>query len=115
MPATTHARPKPGRTILVLAGLAVCAAIALLTFNAQREIRELGAARADNVQWSLAQVEVEFLQYVAETNARTIDVSTLKRRYDVFYSRMTTMRDAMKHYAHAHGRDEWKHLNNDNQ
>ena len=94
LPATTHARPKSGRAIAVLAGLVVFAAIAVLVLNVQREIRTLSSARSDNVQWALAQAEVEFLEYTRQTNSYPIDVTALRRRFDVFYSRMSTIRDA---------------------
>lgn len=94
MPATTHMRAKSGRTILVLAGLVVFTAIALLALNVQREIRLMGSAQADNLQWSLAQTEVEFLEYARQVEADPPDLVTLKRRFDVFYSRVTTMKTA---------------------
>lgn len=94
MPATTHLRAKSGRAILVLAGLVVFAAIAFLAVNVQREIRLMGSAQADNLQWSLAQAEVEFLEYARQVEVDPPELTTLKRRFDVFYSRVTTITTA---------------------
>lgn len=94
MPATTHVRAKSGLALLVTAGLVVIAAIAFLTLNVQNEIRQLGSAQSDNVQWSLAQAEVEFLEYARLLEQEPVDVDELTRRFDVFYSRITTVQNA---------------------
>jgi PAS domain S-box-containing protein len=85
---------KPGRAMLVLAGLVVIAAIVFLTISVQREIRLLGSAQSDNVQWSLAQTEVEYLEYIRELDGAPIDLEQLKRRFDVFFSRINTIQSA---------------------
>lgn len=59
-----------------------------------REVVELRAASEDNVQWSMAQLEVELLRFeqavsVAETEGELADV---RRRFDVFYSRVETLK-----------------------
>ncbi|MFA3918355.1 ATP-binding protein [Ruegeria hyattellae] len=94
MPATPHVRAKSRLVLLVLAGLVVVVAIAFLTLNVQREIRQLGSAQSDNVQWSLAQAEVEFLEYARQLDREPPDVSELTRRFDVFYSRIKTIENA---------------------
>lgn len=94
MPKTTQLRAKSGRALLALAGLVVVVSIAFLAFNVQREIRQMGSAQSDNVQWSLAQAEVEFLEYARQLDAAPPDVASLKRRFDVFYSRVTTIETA---------------------
>lgn len=94
MPAKNPVTAKSGQAFLVSAGLFVIAAIAFLTFSVQREIELLGAAETDNVQWSLAQAEVEFLEYAIQLNGATPDLETLKLRFDVFFSRINTMQTA---------------------
>lgn len=89
-----HGRPRSGLAFLAVAGLVVVVAIALLALNVQREIRQLASAQSDNVQWSLAQAEVEFLEYARQLERDTPDPVALTRRFDVFYSRITTLRDA---------------------
>lgn len=94
MPANTPLKAKPGRAFLALAGLVVIAAIAFLTLNVQREIRQLGSAQSDNVQWSLAQAEVEYLEYTRQLEIAPTNLVTLRRRFDVFYSRVNTLTTA---------------------
>ncbi|MCC1493855.1 PAS domain S-box protein [Cognatishimia sp. F0-27] len=86
-------RAKSGLTLLVTAGLLVLAAIAFLAINVDEEITQLGSARSDNVQWSLSQAEVEFLEYARQLDNPT-DVVQLTRRFDIFYSRVSTIETA---------------------
>ena len=74
--------------------LIVLAAIAFLTFNVSREIRLLGTATSDNVQWSLSQTEVEFLEFYNRLQARPSDLPEVRRWFDVFYSRMATLQQS---------------------
>ena len=69
-------------------------AIFSLTYNVSREIRLLGSAKSDNVQWSLAQTQVEFLEFTIQLNETNLDLVKLRQRFDVFYSRITTVRSA---------------------
>ena len=69
-------------------------AIFSLTYNVSREIRLLGSAKSDNVQWSLAQTQVEFLEFAIQLNETNLDPVKLRQRFDVFYSRITTVRIA---------------------
>lgn len=88
MPVTTHERAKTSRTVAVLAGFVALAAIAFLTYNVSREIRLLGSANSDNVQWSLSQAEVEFLEFSSRVALPDPDLKDLRRKYDVFFSRV---------------------------
>lgn len=87
-------RAKRGRTFALLAGCVAVLAIALLTFNVSREIRLLGSARSDNVQWSLVQTQVEFLEFQQQVEANSVDVTKLRQEFDVFFSRVMTVRQA---------------------
>ena len=91
MPQT---RKQAGRTFAVVAGLVALAAIVFLTFNVSREIRLLGSANSDNVQWSLAQTEVEFLEFTKRLEMIPADLPDLRRKFDIFYSRIATIRQA---------------------
>ncbi len=91
MSATTHERAKTSRTVAVLAGFVALAAIALLTYNVSREIRLLGSASSDNVQWALSQTEVEFLEFSTRASAPEPDLNDIRRKFDVFYSRINTV------------------------
>ena len=69
-------------------------AIAFLSVDVIRKIDEQSTASTDNVQWTVAQVNVEYLQLSlsiksAQDGLEPID--EVRRRFDVFYSRMTTM------------------------
>lgn len=87
-------RNTAGRTFAVLAALIAISAISLLTYNVAREISLLSSAKSDNIQWSLAQTQVEFLNYQEQLNMTPVELSTLRREFDVFYSRIATIREA---------------------
>lgn len=88
------ARARKGRTFAMIAGLLAAVAIGLLTFNVSREIHLLGSARSDNVQWSLVQTQVEFLEYAQQIDKTPLDLVQLRQEFDVFYSRVTTVQNA---------------------
>lgn len=59
-----------------------------------RQIDELSRANSDNVQWSLSQAEVEFLRFriaLEETSDDPASLTHVRRSFDIFYSRMTTV------------------------
>lgn len=57
---------------------------------------ELSTAQTDNLQWNLTQIEVEYLK--VENSALAVkdeaDLRGLRRTFDVFYSRITTVRES---------------------
>lgn len=78
----------------MFAGLVAVGAIALLTYNVSREIRLLGSAQSDNVQWSLVQTQVEFQEFAQQIEREPFVVDQVRLEFDVFYSRVTTLREA---------------------
>ncbi|WOI57441.1 ATP-binding protein [Palleronia sp. LCG004] len=81
-----------------MAGLIGLAVIALLVSDVARDMRLLDTATSDNVEWTIAQTEVEFLEFEAEiletqtgSDRSMID---LRRKFDVFYSRISTLGEA---------------------
>ena len=92
------------RRRFLLGAILVSAAIALglallwsLSSNARDKIELLATANADSMQWSLAQVEVEYLVLrtaaeAARNGTETLD--DLRRRFDVFYSRTETAKSS---------------------
>jgi PAS domain S-box-containing protein len=84
--------------IMLLLGIVGVAAILYTTIAVARDLRLLNSARSDNVQWSLSQAEVEFLEYEMHlamvTGEAEPDLKTLRREFDIFYSRITTLRQA---------------------
>ena len=93
MPNSTHGRMKAGRGVVVLAGFLAFAAIAFLTWKVAQEIRAQGSAASDNVQWSLSQSEVEFQEFYGRLRIGS-DLAGIRRRFDVFYSRIETVSEA---------------------
>lgn len=69
--------------------------IAVLSFDVVRKINQQSTASTDNVQWTVAQINVEFMQLLLAIDG-AIDahepISSVRQRFDVFYSRMNTMR-----------------------
>jgi len=72
-----------------------CVALVMLFCLGKQIIREfdnLNMAQVDNVQWSLAQVEIELLMFAqAEIVAHPDDpasMSELHKRFDIYYSRV---------------------------
>lgn len=65
---------------------------AIVRFNA------LSNARTDNLQWNMAQLEVELLQLLNALQpvdgAAVTDLASLRQRYDIFYSRISTLRES---------------------
>ncbi|WP_159086919.1 PAS domain-containing hybrid sensor histidine kinase/response regulator [Loktanella sp. Alg231-35] len=78
-----------------MATLFCIAAVLFFARDVGDEIDRLEAARSDNIQWTLSQIEVEFLEYsialrsTPETNDAKF--SRLRREFDVFYSRISTL------------------------
>lgn len=62
-----------------------------------REFRSVKSASADNVDWTLMQIEVEFLEYQRALEAVDPGVDgaldVLRRRFDILYSRIGIIRD----------------------
>jgi PAS domain S-box-containing protein len=69
--------------------------ISALAQQAIREITALNTAKSDNLQWTLAQGEVEFLSFYNELirvdAGQTLEMASLRRWFDIFYSRMKTL------------------------
>ncbi|WP_128293756.1 hybrid sensor histidine kinase/response regulator [Afifella aestuarii] len=79
-----------------LAATVLIAAAALLVFlglQVSQELKELRNAPRDNVQWTVAQLEVELLRLLRsiEGGSGAGDIDELRKRFDVFYSRVSTI------------------------
>lgn len=85
-------------SIMLLLGVVGVAAILYTSIAVARDLRLLNSARSDNVQWTLSQAEVEFLEYQMHlgllTGEAAPDLKTLRREFDIFYSRISTLRQA---------------------
>ena len=86
--------------LITLAGLGclILISIAVLSRNVTRDLNLLNSASSDNVQWTLSQSEVEFLdfklQLITALSEPTPDLKTLRREFDIFYSRIATLRQS---------------------
>lgn len=80
-----------GRWILPPMAALCIAAIFMLARIVVEDLRELRSAESDTVQWTLSQVEIEYLDYKLSLH-RAVgdsqpDLVGLRRDFDVFYSR----------------------------
>jgi PAS domain S-box-containing protein len=74
---------------------AFAGAIFSLTIQVSRNLNSLNVARSDNVQWTLSQLEVDYLllQMALREAGDGSDASLaqVRRRFDLFYSRLATI------------------------
>ncbi len=85
--------PFGRRLPATMVAVAVVVGIALTLFTARiyNELQSLRATSRDNVQWSMAQLEVEYLVFqdaVHEANEGEMPLSAVRERFDIFYSRV---------------------------
>ena len=82
----------------VLLGALCVVAIILLSRNVSRDLKLLNSASSDNVQWTLSQAEVEFLEFQMKLSTALItpapNLKVLRREFDIFFSRITTLERA---------------------
>lgn len=82
---------------IVLTLLGAMVLIAELSLDVVRKIELQSTASSDNVQWSVAQVNVEYLSLKIAVDAALhgdTSLAEVRKRFDVFYSRMTTMKNS---------------------
>ena len=85
----------------VLVAVFVCVvSITFLASSVKLDIDGLASANSDTTQWSLAQTEVDLLALrLAASDAiadEASDLSTLRRRFDIFYSRVNILDDSQQ-------------------
>jgi PAS domain S-box-containing protein len=69
--------------------------IVFLSADLLRQIETESESRSDNAQWALSQVEVELMHFLLALDAArngSGDLSAVRLRFDVFYSRLQTLR-----------------------
>ncbi|MFO1034114.1 MAG: ATP-binding protein [Hyphomicrobiales bacterium] len=89
----------PRRGVLLVAAIVISAlAVLFLGMRVAERMEALQSAPQDNVQWSLAQLDVELLALdVAAKDAQLargdegLALKTLRQRFDIFYSRVNTI------------------------
>ena len=87
--------PRWKSLLLALAVAALLAAAGQLLLRVGDRLDALGTPQGDNTQWTIAQIEVEFLDLARRVEAaRDGDAGTLdplRRQFDIFLSRVRTM------------------------
>lgn len=84
-------------SLSVMAVLAMAiVGIVMLGLDVGKDMRLLQTASSDNVQWTLSQAEVEYLEYQKAIGdalvAPTPDLDLVRRQFDIFFSRISTLR-----------------------
>ncbi|SFR02153.1 hybrid sensor histidine kinase/response regulator [Poseidonocella sedimentorum] len=83
---------RSGGVLLLGTVLLLVIGITLLSTHARNQIDNLTAANSGARQWSMAQAEVEFLNYqtalLTGISDETPDLRALRRAFDVFYNRI---------------------------
>lgn len=83
------------RTGSAVAAFVLCVAlVAGMALFILREIDQLSRANSDNVQWSLSQADVEFARFqlaLAQAEVDSNGLAYIRRRFDIFYSRISTL------------------------
>ncbi len=69
------------------------AAAAILSYRVYLYLTHLREAPRDNVQWSLAQLEVDLLRLAAAVDTQSPDLGHIRSRFDIFYSRVRLIAD----------------------
>jgi len=83
-----------------------------LTLNVLRDLQDQRSARLDNVQWTLSQVEIDFLRLQLAANALSPgganlgDVEQVTQAFDIFYSRVDLLGNGSA-YAPVRDLDEF--------
>ncbi|MBB93408.1 MAG: hybrid sensor histidine kinase/response regulator [Rhodobacteraceae bacterium] len=84
-----------GTTGAAAAALVICVAlVAWMALAVLRQLDGLSSANSDNLQWSLSQAQVEFLVFqlaLEEANEDPQSLADVRRSFDIFYSRMSTI------------------------
>ncbi len=86
------------RGVFIATAAFVLLLIGYLAVVVREELNILATATSDNVQWSLSQAEVEHLALLNELQKARLDpeadLSQLRRRFDIFYSRVSTLQSS---------------------
>lgn len=89
MPLTAQGK----RRTAVMAGLFVLGLglIAFLGRAVVTDLEALSTAQNDDISWNMSQLEVELLRLRGAATTANGDLDTFRKRYDIFYSRVTTL------------------------
>ncbi|SFE00838.1 hybrid sensor histidine kinase/response regulator [Roseivivax sediminis] len=101
-PQGTERYPHWRRTRMApaIAALLVCAGLVIgIGVLLDRQIEAFSTANSDNLQWTLAQTEVEYLRFrlslaEAQRDPEPGALARVRRSFDIFYSRLNTLSEA---------------------
>ena len=90
---STQRAPHHAAQILFFSITALClAAVVFLAVSVARDLAELRSAKRDSVQWTLSQIEIEYLDFqmsLSNINSGSArDLADLRKDFDVFFSRI---------------------------
>jgi PAS domain S-box-containing protein len=80
--------------LIAVVSLLCIASIAILASDVRRAIKNQATATADNTQWTLSQLDVEYFQLkeaVAAAQTSQGSLSDVRKRFDILFSRTTTL------------------------
>ncbi len=101
--------PRLGIAVILVAVGVCVVTIFFLASNVRQEIDALASANSDTTQWSLAQTEVDLLALQVAIHkaaaAEDQDLSEVRRRFDIFYSRVRTIAES-RQFAEFRSRPE---------
>lgn len=97
------ARERFALALLAVFAIGCMIAAVIITSHVLARIGEYGTARDDNLQWTISQIEVDQLKFqlALETLGRADPEApdAVRRRFDLLYSRTTTLRTAPAYRA----------------
>jgi len=90
----TQRRYRTG--LYVVSTLITALVIFALAAKVWNDVKSLRSAKSDNIQWNLSQLEVDYLNLktTALDVGNTQTAANFHRRFDVFYSRVSTFRES---------------------
>ena len=94
MPESRIKKLTPLRFFALIAGAIGLLAILVLGTNVAREVTRMDRNLAENANFSLSQAEIEFLEFVNVIIPPDTDLDEVRLRFDIFYGRITTIRQA---------------------
>ena len=91
--------PEIHRWLIYAAGIVMICLTAQsirLGHEVRLSLEDLATAETDNLQWTLSQIEVDHLKYLnaAQVTKSDADLSALRRHFDIYYSRIATVRES---------------------
>ncbi len=87
-----------GLLLVIVLAVTGVVSVAFLSANVVRDLKLLNSARSDNVQWTLSQTEVDFVDFQKQLDVATVgttpNLKELRREFDIFYSRINILKQS---------------------